>query len=320
MKKRIIHVLIIAFSLLIPLTSCRSDAPKEAEANQPAAVEQVPAEEKKEETVQEKEESEVTPVVVELIEKKEITIPAGDSRSLDAVYYPSKYQEAPLVILMHWAPGDQKDWVEIAHWLQNSGFGGNAENPNSVPWLDPSWFPEMDESRSYSVLTFTFNGCDGGCSSFDPSTRETWLVDAKAVVEYAHGMEGVIPDQIIVVGASIGADGAADGCLHLNTVYPGSCPGSFSISSGSYLTLEYEQVVRDLGALASPVPAACLYAENDSESAAACGNFEAENYTAYPYPASVVIDIGHGMLLVEPSLDPNPLDLLVKFLEDNFKE
>ena len=133
-------------------------------------------------------------------------------------------------------------------------------------------------------------------------------------------MESIIKDKIIVVGASIGADGAVNGCLHLNTSYPGSCPGSFSISPGSYLTVEYEQAVKDLGALAAPVPAWCLFAENDNESAAACGNFQAENYAAYPYPANAVIGNGHGMNLVEPSLEPNPLGLLVQFLEENFKE
>ena len=315
MKKRIIHILIFAFSLLIPLSSCQSDAPQQAaEADQSAEVEQVEIEEKEEAAVKEDEPQEIAPVLVDPVEKKEITITTGENRSVDAIFYPSKYAEAPLVILMHWAPGDQKDWVEIAHWLQNSGFGGTGENSSSNAWLDPTWFPKMDEDRSYAVLTFTFPGCNGGCSAFDSE----WLADVQAVVDYAHGMETIIADKIITVGASIGADGAVDGCLHLNTIYPGSCSGSFSMSPGSYLTVEYEQAVRDLGALTTPVPAWCLYAENDGGSAEACGNFEVENYTAYPYPANAVLENGHGMMLVEPNLEPNPLELLVQFLKEHF--
>lgn len=35
---------------------------------------------------------------------------AADGKNLVGYYYPSKYADAPIVILMHWAGGDLCDW------------------------------------------------------------------------------------------------------------------------------------------------------------------------------------------------------------------
>ncbi len=241
-------------------------------------------------------------------EYQEIAILTSDGQELDGVFYPASSLNSPLVILLHWAPGDQTDWREIAFWLQNRGLGGEEE-ANMEPWLDPSWFPEIDENWSFNVLVFNFRGCSGGCSSFN---REGWLVDAKSAAEYGFDLEGIDRGQIIMVGASIGADGAADACLHINTIHPGSCKGSFSISPGNYLMLEFQSVVSNLGS----VPVWCLYAESDPESARVCGDFNAANFRAVSYGFNEVRGNGHGMNLVEPDLEPNPLELLRDFLSE----
>lgn len=243
------------------------------------------------------------------LESQAVTFTASDGQTLEGTFFPAGSVDAPLLVLMHWAQGDQKDNTEIAYWLQNRGFGGSSGD-SSKPWLDPSWFPELPEDTSYAVLTFTFRNCEGGCSSFE---RDGWLLDAQSAAEFAYNLEGIDSQRIIMVGASIGADGVADGCAHLNSIHPGSCRGAFSISPGNYLTLPYEMVVNESPAM----PFWCLYAESDPESAPVCVDLEADNYSAYSYQPEEVMGNGHGMNLVEPNLDPNPLDLLIEFLTEN---
>lgn len=242
-----------------------------------------------------------------------IKFKSADGVELQGTYYPSAQKDASLVILMHWAQSDQKDWVEIAYWLQDRGLGGTTDNPSNLPWLDSSWFPLMIKEKSFAVFTFTFRGCDGGCKSFD---RDKWLIDAQSAVEYARELPGIDPMKIAIIGASIGADGAADGCLHMNSLYAGSCRGAFSQSPGNYLILRYPEVVDDLGSLSPPVPAWCLYSEADPESSIVCDGISADNYKPIVYYADAIDGFPHGMMLIQPDVEPNPLDLMLEFLEE----
>jgi hypothetical protein len=207
---------------------------------------------------------------------------------------------------MHWAPGDQGDWVEIAYWLQNRGLGGQTPNPGNVPWLDPSWFPETLEGQSFAIFTFTVRGCEGGCSSFDP---DGWLLDAQAAMKAAQGLDGVDPQQMVAMGASIGADGAPDGCFWLNTESENSCLGALSLSPGSYLTVPYADAVDTLGAEQPPKPDWCLFAVQDTESAQACQSASGDHYRMEQYGGSP-----HGMMLIGPDIEPNVLLLILEFL------
>ncbi len=238
----------------------------------------------------------------------EMEFTTTDGRTLQGTYFPASVSPAPLVIMMHWAPGDQSDMRELAYWLQNRGFSDSQSNDFSgKPWLDPSWFPQLEKERSYAVFTFTFDGCEGGCKSFE---RAEWLLDAQAAVEAAYGLEGIDPTRIVTLGASIGADGAADGCAHINTLHPGSCRGAFSLSPGDYLTLNYADVVEKLHATASPVITYCLFAAGDAESATACQSVPSSD-------ASEVIGYGsdlHGLMLVQPNLEHDTMALMVEFL------
>ena len=131
---------------------------------------------------------------------------SADGYPLTGRYFPAAVNPAPLVVLMHWALGDQEDWAEIAYWLQNRGLSGKS--PKDAPWLDPSWFPPLGINKTYAVFTFTFRNCEGGCKGFP---RELWLQDATAAMRTAYGLEGIDKNLITAIGASIGADGAADG-------------------------------------------------------------------------------------------------------------
>ena len=235
----------------------------------------------------------------------------SDSVELNGVYYPAGSASAPLVILTHWAQGDQDDWVEIAYWLQNRGMGGHSTGDESTPWLDSSWFPAIEPEISYNVFTFTFRNCEKGCKSFE---REKWYIDVQAAVEYAYELDDIDKGNIIMIGASIGSDGAVDGCAYLNQIYPDACKGALSFSPGNYLTIDYAEMVKELGAISDPKPVWCLYAESDPESAVVCSNIKENNYTPYSYPSDVVFSNGHGMNLIAPNLDPDPLELTLEFL------
>lgn len=241
-------------------------------------------------------------------EPQEITFQAEDGETLLGRYYPGATNPSPLVVLMHWAPGDAQEWEAIAPWLQNRGLAGaQAPADATKPWLDAAWFPVLPEGRSYAVFMFTFRGCEGGCRTF---ARAEWLLDAQAAMRAARDLEGIDPQRIVAVGASIGADGAADGCAWLNAQGEGTCLGAFSLSPGDYLTVPYAQAVADLGAGQSPRPAWCLYAVEDKASAAACQGAQGAAYRTVEYSGKA-----HGMQLIVPELQPSALSLLLEFLE-----
>lgn len=245
-------------------------------------------------------------------EPSKVVFQSLDGVELQGVYYPSGEINAPLVVLAHWAQGDQTDWMEIAYWLQNRGLSGKTEDFEGKLWLDSSWFPEMTLKHSFAVFTFDFRGCSGGCKSFD---REKWLLDAQAAAAFAQSLEGVDGDQIAFVGASIGADGAADGCLYLNSLSQGACKGAFSLSPGNYLILDYPQVIEDLNSVSPAVPAWCIYSEDDAESFKVCDGINASNFKGIVYESGTVSGFPHGMNLIQPSINPNPLLLMLDFLD-----
>lgn len=230
---------------------------------------------------------------------------------LSGLFYPAADKNAPVVVLMHWVNADQSDWAEIAFWLQNRGLGGQSANPNKLAWLDPSWFPKLPENFSLNVFTFSFRGCEGagGCKTFTP--RE-WLLDANSAMNQAAKLEGVDPQRMVSIGASIGADGAIDGCSWLAEVSgaPGKCLGAFSLSPGNYLTVDYAEAVNILQIGQPPKPAWCLAAEKDSESAPTCKSATGAAYRSISFPGSA-----HGMRLIDPKTEPKVLELMLEWLK-----
>ncbi len=240
-------------------------------------------------------------------EEQEITFYASDGQELTGIYYPAAVNPAPVIVLMHWVRGNQKDWVEIAYWLQNRGLGGSTGATS--PWLDPSWFPVLPEATSYAVFTFSFRNCESSCMSFTP---DLWLLDAQAAMETAMNLDGIDAERILSAGASIGADGAADGCLWLNQTYGAHCRGAFSFSPGNYLTQAYPDVVAGLETLELPVPASCLFSTGDRESAQTCAAASGALYETQEWEGAL-----HGMMLIQPGLEPDVLESFIQFIQDN---
>jgi hypothetical protein len=228
---------------------------------------------------------------------------AQDGQELQGLFYPAAKKMAPVIVLMHWYPGDQTEWTEIAYWLQNRGLQGKM---NGVPWKNPSWFPSREGHLSYNVLTFTFRNCMDRCKSPEP---DAWLLDAQASLEYARTLAGVDPDRVIAIGASIGADGAIDGCAAVLEEDASACLGALSLSPGSYLGLDYSDEVSKLGNSTPPKPAWCLYDKNDADSVV-CTKASGNHY----YHESWGNGNLHGLHLIDPNLEPNPLTRILEFL------
>ena len=249
----------------------------------------------------------LTPTVIYGPEPRAVEFQAEDGQVLQGTYYPSGKSPAPVIVLMHWARGDQGEWSAIARWLQNRGEGGSGQ-PGAEDWLNPAWFPEMPEDLSPAVFTFTFRGCEGGCAEYPAAD---WLLDARAAMDTASQLEGVDGDRVLAVGASIGADGAVDSCYWMNAAQGGTCLGAFALSPGSYLTVPYEDAAHEL-LKDDPVRVLwCLHSQRDGAAQKTCRSV----------PRAQVRELGpndlHGMELITPASEPSVLDDLIQFLESS---
>ncbi len=243
-------------------------------------------------------------------EPQVIEFESEDGFALRGMYYPAAVNPAPIIVLMHWWPGDQTDWIEIAYWLQNRELGGNNTN-NAIPYLDPSWFPEMMADRSFAVFTFNFRNCENGCQKPEYAG---WLMDAEAAMRTVRALEGVDPTRIVAIGASIGSDGAADACFWYNDQFDNGCLGALSLSPGSYLTISYGDAVGSLESQTPPKPAWCFYGVSDTESSITCQSTTGELYKTFEWEGSP-----HGMELIDPAIEPNAMALLLEFLDLTFE-
>lgn len=234
-------------------------------------------------------------------EPQRIEFEAEDGTVLVGFYYPPAKRSAPLVILMHWARGDQTDWVEIAQWLQNRvDEYPEGERPSET--TVSSMLPTMPKELSYAVFTFDFRGFGESTQSSTSGGPEGWLMDAIAAVDTAQHLSGVSASKYINIGASIGGDGAVDACNE-------GCNGALSISPGSYLGVNYSDAVSRLESLNSDAFAWCLASEADATSLEACQAAESANFIRIIYPGN-----SHGMDLFQPGLEPDIAQVLQEFI------
>ena len=240
-----------------------------------------------------------------------ITFQAPDGQELHGLYYPAAANPAPLVILMHWVAGDMSDWYEIAPWLQNRGLANPFPNPANRDWWDPFWFPPAPSGVSYGVFIFSLRGCSPGPQGCPTWTPPEWLLDVQAAMFTAAQLEGVDPARIATVGASIGGDGAIDGCIFLNEQMPGSCRGAASLSPGGYLNTPYPEAVTTLTQQQPPSSAWCLVDPNNQYDVPACSNISAAQYRRLDFP-----DGGHGMSLFRQEVSPSAMQALLDFLAE----
>ena len=253
-----------------------------------------------------------TPFSLQPAAGQRVEFEAEDGVQLVGYFYPAVISNAPVVVLMHWAGGDQTDWTEIGmvQWLQNR----LAENP--IPPEQVGIFPPVPVGLSFAVFTFDFR--DFGESQPFPGVSfmqiaSGWLLDAKAAYKTAKEMLGVDPVRVAGFGSSIGADAVVDACIDA------TCLGTFSLSPGGYLQIPYENAVTDLSdevwltipkAESLTAPIYCVASEMDIPSSRVCESVTTDPYRHIIFPGEV-----HGsLLLVAPTNPPEIGQVILDWL------
>ncbi|MCA9936131.1 MAG: hypothetical protein H6662_16055 [Ardenticatenaceae bacterium] len=229
-----------------------------------------------------------------------------DGASRVGTYYPAAINPAPVVVLMHWAGGDQTDWqyVGMAAWLQNRGLSIPAA-AGAKAFDTPYPFPPLLEGESYAVFTFDFRGFGESGGEF---SQEGIILDAHAAYATASALPGVDPQRMVGIGASIGSDAVVDGCGEL-------CQAALSLSPGSYLGVDYAEAVTLVDEEGKPVW--CVAAEGDETAVTTCQSANGEQYQITIYPNG-----GHAMELfrVENNLQPPIEAILLDFLHEVLRD
>ena len=246
-----------------------------------------------------------TPVVILDPDPIDVTFMTEDGKELSGLYYPASENPAPVIVLLHWAQGDLTEWDPIALWLQNRGQLNRTPDFNDS-WKSSDWFPENKMEGSLGVFVFTLRNCEGGCQFYQPAE---WLLDIEAAMRTAAQLQGVDKTKILTAGASIGADGALYGCAWINKTGTGKCLGSYSLSPASLLTIPYDQLVGEVIAAEPPSQVYCLYGLRDDASVETCSGLTEIHTVDYGYIEN------HGLELFQSVKPPDPLDLLIEFIE-----
>ncbi|MBN2149086.1 MAG: hypothetical protein JW726_17000 [Anaerolineales bacterium] len=234
-------------------------------------------------------------------EPQRVEFQAEDGTLLVGYYYPAAINPAPVVVLMHWAGGDQTDWlyVGMVSWLQNRG--AEIPAPPAPGYFDtPYPFSPLPEDLSFGVFTFDFRGY--GESGLHNGPQSDLVMDARAAYFTAAALPGVDPARLVGIGASIGADGVVDGCNE-------ACIGALSLGPGNWLEMSYSEAVTALDDLSKPVW--CVAAEDDESGAQTCRSVAGDHYYTQVYPSG-----GHAMSLfrVENNLQPSIEAVILDFL------
>jgi dienelactone hydrolase len=234
-------------------------------------------------------------------EPQRIEFQAEDGTLLVGYYYPAAVNPAPVVVLMHWAGGDQTDWlyVGMASWLQNRG--AEIPAPPAPGYFDtPYPFAPLPEDLSFGVFTFNFRGY--GESGPHNGPQSDLVMDARAAYLTAAALSGVDSARVVGIGASIGADGVVDGCNE-------ACLGALSLGPGHWLEMSYSEAVKALDDLGKPVW--CVAAEDDESGAQTCRAAAGDHYYTQVYPSG-----GHAMRLfrMENNLQPPIEAVILDFL------
>jgi dienelactone hydrolase len=234
-----------------------------------------------------------------------VTFTAGDGTLLTGTYYPAQHGPAPVLVLIHWINGNQHDWNEIAPWMM--GIAPFYEPSPSHTWRDAGWFPPSP-NLAVNVFTVTLRNCENErCAPF---AGEKWIEDALAALNFAATQPNANPQQLIAIGASIGADAATQACLEYNRAAQGECLGSFAISPGGYLGTTY---AKNMQALTSEFPATRHICLSDAREANICAAHPTGNEN---YRVIQVAPGGHGMFLFDSASNPQPLNAIAAFVRE----
>lgn len=223
-----------------------------------------------------------------LPEPQRIEFEAEDGTPLVGIYYPPAAGPVTGVLLMHQMGTDKSIWEVLITALRG------AEGA-------------VQPGLSYAVFAFDFpeHGESGGVFS-----DQAALAAARAALVLMRTFEGVDPDHIVLIGASIGADASVDECGE-------GCVGAVPISPGSWLGIDYQQALTDLKSEKDP-PVLCIAADQDGPSPGTCRSGEGVGLT--DYRMHLYGGRAHGnFLFFEESLTPPPpiLELIMNWLAEH---
>lgn len=229
--------------------------------------------------------AEATAVETEMsagMDPEEVRFSAEGDMPVAAWYYPPLGEgPAPGVLLLHQMNADRSAWSPLIERLR-------TERPDVA----------------VMAMDFPGHGDSGGDFS-----DEAALAAAEAALEEFRGYEVVADGQIIMIGASIGADAAVDACST-------GCAGAVSISPGGWLGIDYNEALSLIS-----VPVLCLAAQNDGSTAQTCENGAGvglADYEVHIYDGSE-----HGNTLAaddSATPEPAPTELIMQWLSAHLPE
>lgn len=247
-----------------------------------------------------------------------LELSALDGVELAGTFYPAAECGAPVVILMHQYQGNKESWRELALWLQNrpNDLSFMPGGVMAAPAAQYAWFPAMPDGVSFNVLAFDFRGHGESESSGEDYDPAGYILDAQAALLAAKLLPNVAFNQLITIGASIGADASLDACVQLNGTQlhdfqsNQGCIGVMSFSPGNYLNVSYTDVVTRMSEPPFNILVYCVAAEEDGISPDLCGASLPGNFVG-----TVYADRGeHGIAFLKEGFDPDIGKLILDFL------
>lgn len=211
-----------------------------------------------------------------------------NAEPLVGYYYPSKFDNAPLVIMMggYDTPGNNPatNWCRLAPWLQNrsaenpalmpdceraeyiAGASWNTENaPDHFDWWEPAWFPVLNEAVSFAVLVLPpdIYALGEWQDSYIGVGNVEFVGSALNGLQAASQLEGVDLSHVFVVGTMFGADMLGKACLdYANYIDPtGICRGVLGINARGFGHVYYNRLVLALENLNPAVVNWCVVPE-----------------------------------------------------------
>ena len=204
---------------------------------------------------------------------------------LSGTFYRAVDADAPLVVLVHQARGDQGDWLDMGYvqYLRNQGEPYPADR-----------FVPLPPRVHFSVFTFDLRGHGKSQGEYNPDKASTFMEDIRAALVAAQNLPGIDPAKIAAVGSSTGS-AVIFRCEEI-------CAGVMSVSL--YPSEAALNTIQELSAQGRVVFCVSEYP---------CPEFSSDRYVSVQYPAA-----GHGYELLEPGLTPAPGEVFFEFLRMTF--
>lgn len=200
---------------------------------------------------------------------------------LSGTFYRAVDANAPLVVLVHQARGDQGDWLDMGYvqYLRNQGEPYPADR-----------FVPLPGGVHFSVFTFDLRGHGKSKGEYNPDKASTFMEDIRAALVAVQNLPGIDPAQIAAVGSSTGS-AVIFRCAEI-------CAGVMSVSLyPSEAALSAIQELDGEGAV--------VYCVSEFP----CPEYVSERYVSVEYSGA-----GHGYELLAPGLDPEPGQVFYSFL------